>query len=155
MICPYCNNQETMVLDSRGLDESVSIKRRRECKKCGKRFTTLEKVMNIDLKVIKKDGRLESFDRDKMLKGVRKSCWKRRVSEEQIERIVDDIEMRLLNRKEIQIPSGDIGKLILTRLKKIDDVAYLRFASVYLELKSADDFSVLCDELKIKKNKNV
>jgi len=154
MICPYCNHQETSVLDSRGLDESVSIKRRRECKKCEKRFTTLEKVMNVDLKVVKKDGRLEAFERDKVAKGVRKSCWKRGVSEEQIERLVDDIEMRLLNRKEIEIPSGDIGKLILTRLKKLDDVAYLRFASVYLEMESATDFRDLCDQLQVKKKKN-
>lgn len=154
MICPYCNHQETGVLDSRSLDESVSIKRRRECKKCGKRFTTLEKVMNIDLKVVKKDGKLESFDRDKVAKGVRKACWKRGVGEEQIERLVDGIELRLLNRKEIQIPSSDIGKMILTRLRKIDDVAYLRFASVYLEMKTADDFKKLCDQLQIKKNGN-
>jgi len=103
--------------------------------------------MNIDLKVVKKDGRLEAFDRDKVIRGVRKACWKRGVNGEQIERLVDDIEMRLLNREGIKVPSGDVGKLILTRLKKIDDVAYLRFASVYLEFEDAHDFYKLVKEL--------
>ncbi len=147
MTCPYCNFKETNVLESRVLPEGSGMRRRRECKKCGKRFTTYEKVVSLDLKVIKKDGRLEDFDREKVLKGIRKACWKRNVTEEQMIDLVDDLELRLLNRRTTKIPSCDIGKLILSRLKKLDDVAYLRFASVYLPVSCAADFSAIINNL--------
>lgn len=148
MICPYCNHKETNVLESRMLPDFGGMRRRRECRKCLKRFTTYEKIANLDLKVVKKDGRVEEFDREKVLKGVKKACWKRKVSDEAMLSLVDDIELKLLNRKTTKIPSCDIGKMILSRLKKLDDVAYLRFASVYLEFASASDFAKLITNLK-------
>lgn len=123
------------------------MRRRRECRKCAKRFTTYEKIANLDLKVVKKDGRIEDFERDKIAKGVKKACWKRPVKEEAMEALVDDIELKLLNRKTTRIPSCDIGRMILSRLKRLDDVAYLRFASVYLKFESASDFARLITNL--------
>ncbi|MEK7524995.1 MAG: transcriptional regulator NrdR [Patescibacteria group bacterium] len=148
MICPYCNNKETNVLESRVLPDDGGMRRRRECRKCAKRFTTFERVGNLDLKVIKKGGRIECFDREKVVRGVKKACWKRPVTEAAMDELVDDIELKLLNRTTTKIPSGDIGKMILSRLKKLDDVAYLRFASVYLDFASADDFAKLITNLK-------
>ena len=123
------------------------MRRRRECKKCGKRFTTYEKVANLDLKVIKKSGVVEEFEREKVMKGIKKACWKRPVTDDQMVDLVDDIELKLINRKTTRIPSCDIGKMILSRLKKLDDVAYLRFASVYLEFENATDFAKLITKL--------
>lgn len=140
MLCPYCNHNDTNVLESRTLNQGVGIRRRRECDRCRKRFTTYEKVVNLDLKVLKRDGRVEQFDREKLRKGVKKACWKRDVSDDQIEDLIDDVEMRLLNRKTVRIPSSDVGKMVMSRLKKVDDVAYLRFASVYLDFETAADF---------------
>lgn len=148
MNCPYCNNNDTQVLESRLLSEGLGVRRRRECKKCMKRFTTHELVANLDLKVVKKDGRVEGYAREKVAKGVRKACWKRDVLGEKIEELLDDIELKLLNRKTTQIKSTDIGKLVLTRLKKLDDVAYLRFASVYMDFEKASDFGKVLTELK-------
>lgn len=150
MICPYCNHKETNVLESRVLPETAGLRRRRECRKCLKRFTTYEKVANLDLKVIKKDGRVEEFDREKIIKGVRKACFKRPVTDEAMINLVDDIELKLINRKTTKIPSCDIGKMILSRLRRLDDVAYLRFASVYLEFASAADFAKLITNLESK-----
>ncbi|KKS65682.1 MAG: Transcriptional repressor NrdR [candidate division WWE3 bacterium GW2011_GWB1_42_6] len=140
MNCPYCTNEETSVLESRGLPSEVGIRRRRECKKCGKRFTTHERVVNIDLKVIKKSGRVEQYDREKLLKGIKKACYKRKVEEDEIENLVDEIETKLLNRKTVEIKSSDIGKMVLSRLLKLDDLAYMRFASVYLDFADAKEF---------------
>ena len=140
MNCPYCSHEDTAVLESRGLPNSDGIRRRRECKKCNKRFTTHEKVVNLDLKVIKKDGRLEEYDREKLIKGIRKACYKRVVSEEKIESLVDEIEMKLLKRRTTQIKSSDIGKMVLNRLKKIDELAFMRFASVYMDFNDANQF---------------
>lgn len=140
MNCPYCSNSDTQVLESRALPSSDGIRRRRECKKCVKRFTTHEKVVNLDLKVIKKDGRKEDYDREKLLKGVKKACYKRGVKSEVIENLVDEIEMKLLKRKTIQIKSSEIGRMVLNRLKKIDELAYMRFASVYMDFSDANDF---------------
>lgn len=147
MNCPYCENKETNVLESRVLPDGVGMRRRRECKKCTKRFTTYEKVANLDLKVIKKNGVVEEFERDKVMKGIKKACWKRPVTDEQMTELVDDIELKMINRKTTRVPSCDIGKMILSRLKKLDDVAYLRFASVYLEFDSAADFASLITNL--------
>jgi transcriptional repressor NrdR len=140
MKCPYCGSIETNVLESRESEEGEVVRRRRECTKCGKRFTTYERIENIDLKVVKKDGHKEQFEREKIKNGILKACEKRPVDEEQIERIVDDVELRLLNRKSTEVSSSDIGRLVLTRLKKLDKVAYLRFASVFLEFGSVDEF---------------
>jgi len=140
MICPYCGHAESSVLESRDSEESRVIRRRRECEKCEKRFTTYERMGNIDLKVVKKDGQKEDFLREKVEKGVRKACWKRPVSEEEIQEVVDEIEMMLLNRKKIEVPSRDIGGLVLTRMKKLDSIAWVRFASVYLDFEDLNDF---------------
>ncbi len=149
MHCPYCENKDTGVLESRVLPLGEGMRRRRECRKCGKRFTTYEKVANLDLKVVKKSGVVEEFDREKITKGIKKACWKRLVTDEQVTGLVDDIELKLLNRKTTKIPSCDIGKMILSRLKKLDDVAYLRFASVYLEFENAADFAKLITNLTV------
>ncbi|HCQ31324.1 TPA: transcriptional regulator NrdR [Candidatus Collierbacteria bacterium] len=140
MNCPYCNNVDTNVLESRGLPGSEAVRRRRQCKKCGKRFTTHEKVVNIDLKVIKKSGKVEQYDREKLLKGVGKACYKRKVAREDIENLVDEIECKLLNRKTVEIKSSDIGKLVLNRLRRLDELAYLRFAGVYMDFNNAEDY---------------
>lgn len=140
MNCPYCLNEDTAVLESRSLPSDQGVRRRRRCKKCAKRFTTHETVVNIDLKVIKKNGRVEQYDREKLLKGVGKACYKRKVTKEEVENLVDEVECRLLNRKTIEIKSSDIGKMVLNRLKRLDELAYMRFASVYMDFKNAEDF---------------
>ena len=140
MHCPYCGNQNTSVLESRSAGDVGEVRRRRECLKCKKRFTTYETVGNIDLKVEKRSGELEEFSREKLEKGILKACTKRGVSEEVVEKVVDEIEMKLLNRRSTTVKSTDIGKLVLARLKKIDGVAYLRFASVYLDFDNLNDF---------------
>ena len=140
MICPYCSIQESAVLESRDSEDGNVIRRRRECSKCGKRFTTYERIENLDLKVIKKDGKKENFAREKIKNGIQKACEKRPVEDEQIERIIDDIEMRFVNRKSTEISSSDIGRMVLTRLKKLDKVAYIRFASVFLEFGNVAEF---------------
>ena len=140
MNCPYCDHDDTAVLESRSLPAQEGVRRRRECKKCNKRFTTHERVVNLDLKVVKKDGRVEDYDREKLIKGVKKACWKRPVDDNQVEELIDEIEMKLLNRKTVRIKSADIGRMVLSRLKKVDELAYLRFASVYMEFKGVNDF---------------
>lgn len=127
-------------MESRPLPECDGVRRRRQCKKCNKRFTTHERVVHVDLKVIKKNGKVEQYDRDKLLKGVNKACYKRRVTKEQMEEMVDEIETKLLNRKTVEIKSSEIGRMVLSRLKKVDQLAYLRFASVYMDFEEADDF---------------
>ena len=130
---------ETKVVDSRDTEEGL-VRRRRECEKCTKRFTTYEKVESLKLTVIKKDGRSEEYQREKVKSGVTRALEKRPVTEEQVESLIDDIEMKLLNRKGTEISSADIGRMVLNRLKKIDQVAYLRFASVFLEFGELSDF---------------
>lgn len=147
MICPYCGYNQTSVLESRESEDGAVTRRRRVCQKCGKRFTTYERAEVIDLKVIKKDGRLEDFNREKVKNGIIKACEKRSCKEEEIEAIVENIEMRLLNRKSTQISSLDIGRMILTRLKKLDKVAYLRFASVFLEFEDVEEFKKVIKEI--------
>lgn len=127
-------------MESRDSEDGNVIRRRRECSKCGKRFTTYERIENLDLKVIKKDGKKENFAREKIKNGIQKACEKRPVENEQIERIIDDIEMRFVNRKSTEISSSDIGRMVLTRLKKLDKVAYIRFASVFLEFGNVAEF---------------
>lgn len=148
MLCPYCNTDKTSVLESRDSEDGAVTRRRRECQVCGKRFTTYERVENIDLKVIKKDGSLEDFDRAKIKLGILKACEKRPVTEEEIEKIIEDIEMRLLNRQSTEISSSDVGRMVLTRLKKLDKVAYLRFASVFLEFENLEEFKKEISKIK-------
>jgi transcriptional repressor NrdR len=147
MLCPYCSHDQTSVLESRESEDGIVIRRRRECNKCAKRFTTYERIEVIDLKVVKKDGQLEDFDREKIKGGIVRACEKRPCNEEDIENIVDDIEMRLLNRKSTEISSSDVGRMVLTRLKKLDEVAYLRFASVFLEFADVNEFKKIIREI--------
>lgn len=148
MICPYCGFDESNVLESREAEDGKATRRRRECVKCNKRFTTYERVENITLKVIKKTGKVEDYSRDKLERCLEKACW--RMTEENREKIIDEIEMKLLNWKDIEIPSKEIGKMIMEKLKGVDPMAYIRFASVYLDLNSIDEFKKLLIDFKEK-----
>ena len=145
MRCPFCENEDTKVIDSRHTEEGHAIRRRRECEKCGKRFTTYEKIEEMVLIVIKKDGSREAFDRSKILNGIVKACEKRPVPLAEMERVVDEIERGLNNMMEKEVKSTFIGELIMDKLKDLDEVAYVRFASVYREFK---DVSTFMDEIK-------
>lgn len=140
MKCPYCGNANTSVIDSRPADDNASTRRRRACDSCGKRFTTYEKVETIPLIIIKKDNNREQYDRSKIEKGVLLSCHKRPVSADQIKQLVDDIEKDIFSREEREIPSSEIGEALMRKLKALDSVAYVRFASVYKEFKDVDTF---------------
>lgn len=140
MKCPFCSTHDTSVLESRTVDAGDAIRRRRECGKCGKRFSTFEKVKGNFLWVIKKDGRREPFDKEKIKRGILRAVLKRPVSINQVEDVVDDIEREMLRREESEVGSRVIGNAILKRLKKLDKVAWLRFASVYLEFTDLSDF---------------
>ena len=145
MKCPYCGDDNTRVIDSRPADDNEAIRRRRQCDECGKRFTTYEKVETIPLIVIKKDKNRESYDRSKIESGVVKSCHKRPVSVNQIETCVDEIENRIFNLELKEIESSKIGEIVMDEIVKLDQVAYVRFASVYREFKDVNTFM---DELK-------
>ena len=140
MRCPYCHNPETSVLDSRDSEDLSTIRRRRECLSCQKRFTTYERIENIDLVVIKKDGRRENFDRNKLLNGILKACEKRPIGRELTENIVDKIELELRNLDSTEIPSQKIGELVMRKLRALDKVAYIRFASVYRQFTDIESF---------------
>lgn len=144
MKCPFCSAQDTRVIDSRPADDNSSIRRRRQCEICGKRFTTYEKLETMPLMVIKKDNSREPYDRSKIEAGIIRSCHKRPVSSAQITALTDSIENTLYNREEREVPSSMIGEMVMERLKKLDMVAYVRFASVYREFK---DVSTFMDEL--------
>ena len=145
MRCPYCGSEDTRVSDSRPVEENNSIRRRRACDECGKRFTTYEKVETIPLIIIKKDLNREAFDRSKIEAGVLRACHKRPVSAEQIARLVDEVETEIYSMEERELPSAVIGESIMNKLKDLDPVAYVRFASVYREFKDVNTFM---DELK-------
>lgn len=145
MKCPFCNHENTRVIDSRPADENNSIRRRRVCDECGKRFTTYEKVETIPLIVIKKDNNRETYDRSKIEAGVLRACHKRPISAAQINQLIDSVEIAVFNREEKEIASGIIGELVMNKLKDLDTVAYVRFASVYREFK---DINTFMDELK-------
>ncbi|MEE1196949.1 MAG: transcriptional regulator NrdR [Lachnospiraceae bacterium] len=145
MKCPFCNHDNTRVVDSRPVDDNTAIRRRRMCDECGKRFTSYEKVETIPLIVIKKDMNREQYDRSKLEGGVLRACHKRPISAEQIEKMVDSIEQEIYNRGDREIPSQKIGEMVMDRLKDVDAVAYVRFASVYREFKDVNTFM---DELK-------
>lgn len=146
MKCPFCGKIDSQVLESRTVEEGDSIRRRRECSKCGKRFTTFEKVKDIVLWVIKKDGRREPWDREKIKYGILRSIQKRPVSMETVEEIVEDIEREMLRGEGEEISSRVVGNAVLKRLKKTDKVAWLRFASVYLEFEDLTDFEKLIEK---------
>lgn len=145
MKCPFCSHENTRVIDSRPADDNNSIRRRRVCDECDKRFTTYEKVETIPIIIIKKDMNREAYDRSKIEAGVLRACHKRPVSASQITNLVDEVETAVFSYEEKEIPSSLIGEQIMEKLKKLDDVAYIRFASVYREFKDVNTFM---DELK-------
>ena len=140
MKCPYCGYSESKVVDSRPTEEETAIRRRRECEKCAKRFTTYEKIEEVPLVIIKKDGSREVYQRGKLINGFLKACEKRPVSLKQIEEVVDEIEKELYNSLDKEIDSKKIGEMVMKRLKQLDDVAYVRFASVYRQFKDLNTF---------------
>ena len=140
MRCPFCDNQETKVIDSRPTEDGHAIRRRRECERCSRRFTTYEKVEEVILMVVKKDGSREAFDRRKIMNGIIKACEKRPVTVATIENMVDQIERGLNNMMEKEIDSSFIGELIMDQLKDVDQVAYVRFASVYRQFTDVNTF---------------
>lgn len=140
MKCPFCEYTESKVIDSRPVDEGASIRRRRECLKCEKRFTTYEQIESVPLIVIKKDGKREVFNRQKLINGILRACEKTQVSYSQVENLVSEIESGMHNRLDKEIPSTQIGELVMNKLKEIDDIAYVRFASVYREFKDVNTF---------------
>ncbi|MBS4540075.1 transcriptional regulator NrdR [Clostridium sp. D2Q-11] len=145
MRCPYCDYYETKVVDSRPTDENQSIRRRRECIKCNRRFTTYEKIEEIPIVVVKKDGTRQPYNRNKLLNGIIRACEKRPVSMKDMEKIVDDIEKNINNSLEKEISADSIGQMVMESLKNIDEVSYVRFASVYRQFK---DINTFMDELK-------
>ena len=140
MKCPYCSSDTTRVIDSRPVDENTSIRRRRLCDECGKRFTTYEKVETIPLIVIKNDTNREQYDRSKIEAGILRACHKRPISVEQIGQLVDAVETEVFNREEKEVKSAQIGEIVMDKLKDIEAVAYVRFASVYREFKDVNTF---------------
>ena len=140
MKCPFCSSENTRVIDSRPADDNSSIRRRRMCDDCGKRFTTYEKVETIPLIVIKKDNTREQYDRSKIEGGVLRACHKRPISVNEINQLVDDVETEIFNREEKEIPSSMIGEIVMDHLKALEAVAYVRFASVYREFKDVNTF---------------
>ena len=140
MKCPFCGKENTKVIDSRPAEDNSSIRRRRQCDVCGKRFTTYEKVETIPLIVIKKDDNREPYDRDKIQGGILRSCHKRPVSANQISEMIEDIETQIFNMEEKEIPSSTIGEIVMDKLEDVGQVAYVRFASVYREFKDVNTF---------------
>lgn len=140
MKCPFCTNEESKVIDSRPTDEGERIRRRRECLKCGKRFTTYEIIESLPIIVIKKDRSREAFDRDKLLNGVLRACEKRPISINTLDNMIDEIETTLQNSLDREVTSDKIGELVMEKLKNIDEVAYVRFASVYRQFKDITTF---------------
>ena len=144
MRCPFCKEPDSRVIDSRAAEEGMTIRRRRECGKCGRRFTTYEVVERLPLMVVKRDGRREPFSRDKLLTGIIRSCDKRDISMEQITNFVAEIEHVIRNRTEPEVPSEKVGEIVMEHLKDFDEVAYIRFASVYRKF---DDITNFIEEL--------
>ena len=147
MKCPYCGMRESKVIDSRPTDECDSIRRRRECLSCGKRFTTYETVERLPLMVLKKDGSRQSFDKEKVLRGMLRACEKRPVPVDTLMRLADEIEQEVQNSLEREISSRKIGELVMDRLKGVDEVAYVRFASVYRQFKDINTFMTELNKL--------
>mgnify|MGYP001581890720 CR=1 FL=1 len=147
MKCPFCAGEDSQVLESRIVEEGSAIRRRRECGKCGKRFTTFEKTRDTVLWVIKKSGRREPFEREKVKRGILRAIEKRPVSLELVDEVVDEVEREMLRKGTEEVPSKIIGNAVVKRLKKIDKVAWLRFASVYLEFEDVRDFEKAIDKI--------
>ena len=145
MKCPFCSQDDTRVIDSRPADDNSSIRRRRLCDACGKRFTTYEKIETIPIIVIKKDNNRESYDRGKIEGGILRACHKRPIPLKAINTLIDAVESEIFNREEREIESAQIGEIVMDKLKGLDSVAYVRFASVYREFK---DVNIFMDELK-------
>jgi len=140
MRCPFCSSPESKVVDSRTAHEGDSIRRRRECLKCSRRYTTYERIEEVAQMVVKSDGRREPFDRWKIKSGLMKACEKRPVSIDQIDAVIDDVERSLFNSTEHEVPTRTVGQAVIERLKQVDEVAYVRFASVYRQFKDVSDF---------------
>lgn len=140
MKCPFCNSENTKVIDSRPAEDNNSIRRRRLCEECQKRFTTYEKIETIPLIIIKKDNNREPYDRTKIEAGVLRACHKRPTSANQINKLIDEVETEIFNEEEKEIASAQIGEIVMKKLKDLDDVAYVRFASVYREFKDVNTF---------------
>lgn len=151
MKCPFCSSENTRVIDSRPVDDNNSIRRRRICDECSKRFTTYEKVETIPLIVIKKDNNREQYDRSKIEAGLLRACHKRPISAEQINKLVDSVETEIFSREEKEMASSEIGEIVMSYLKDLEAVAYVRFASVYREFKDVNTFM---NELKKMLDKN-
>ena len=147
MKCPYCGNTESKVIDSRPTEDNQRIRRRRECMGCQRRFTTFEVVETTPIMVIKKDGSIQAFNRDKILSGMIKSCEKRPVSIQDLERATDSIEYKLVNSLKSEFSSIEIGEMVMDELKKLDEVAYVRFASVYKDFNDVESFVKIISEL--------
>lgn len=160
MRCPFCGHIEDKVVDSRESKDADSIRRRRECLSCGRRFTSYERIDEIPYMVVKKDGRREIFDRNKILAGLLRACEKRPISMGQLESIVDEVEKEVQDSSDRELPTSDIGKIIMRKLKSLDKVAYVRFASVYLEFEDVTEFMTELKDLvrsrtPAKKNKKI
>ena len=145
MKCPYCNHPDTRVIDSRPAEDGSAIRRRRSCDECGKRFTTYDKVETIPLIIIKKDNNREQYNRSKIERGIIRACYKRPVSAEAIQKTVERIEIKIFNLEAKEVSSTDVGEIVMDELKELDEVAYVRFASVYREFKDVNTFM---DEIK-------
>lgn len=145
MKCPYCNHPDTRVIDSRPAEDGSAIRRRRSCDECGKRFTTYEKVETIPLIIIKKDNNREQYNRSKIERGIIRACYKRPVSAEAIQKAVERIEIKIFNLEAKEVSTTDVGEIVMDELKELDEVAYVRFASVYREFKDVNTFM---DEIK-------
>ena len=150
MKCPYCLSEEHKVIDKRESEEGFSTRRRRECLKCNKRFTTYERVEEADIIVVKKDGRRERFGRKKLIDGILKACEKRDISLDKVEKLVDEVESDLRKRDSVEVESKVIGELVMKKLKSLDKVAYIRFASVYREFEDIDRFEEELEKLQKK-----
>ncbi len=149
MFCPYCHGGDTKVVDKRDNSDTGVTRRRRECNECQKRFTTYERIETIHLNVIKRSGKVEEFDREKLKRGIMKAVKKRPLTEDQIDELIDDIELKLLNRKTTEIKSTEIGNMVLTRLKRLDKIGYILYSSVYKDFTCVEDFEKVLSELKM------
>ena len=153
MKCPYCSHPDTRVIDSRPAEDGSAIRRRRSCDECGKRFTTYEKVETIPLIIIKKDNNREQYNRTKIERGIIRACYKRPVSAEAIQKTVERIETKIFNLEEKEVPSTDVGEIVMDELKVLDEVAYVRFASVYREFKDVNTFMDEIKKMKLERSK--
>ena len=150
MKCPYCNYEETQVIDTRETENLEATRRRRECLKCSKRFTSYERVEEADIIIVKKDGRRERFQRQKVLNGIIEACEKRQIPLDKIEKLVDEVESDLRKRDSVEVESKVVGEVVMRKLKSLDKVAYIRFASVYREFEDLDRFTEELEKLQKK-----